>query len=113
MAFIDIVLWLAAVAAVAAVIRLYRTDRAREAISRGSEIVATAAGPIEYAAAGDGFPLLSIHGAGGPVCRGADPWRETDPLRYRGHLLVGHGPEVRAAVRGFLDDARALPEAAP
>jgi pimeloyl-ACP methyl ester carboxylesterase len=44
--------------------------RARDAASRGSLIAATTAGPIEYAESGAGFPLLSIHGAGGGYDQG-------------------------------------------
>lgn len=42
---------------------------AREAISH-SQIVAAATGPIEYAEAGAGTPVLSIHGAGGGFDQG-------------------------------------------
>jgi pimeloyl-ACP methyl ester carboxylesterase len=38
---------------------------ARERISVGSEIVETPCGPIEYAAVGEGAPVLVVHGAGG------------------------------------------------
>lgn len=45
----------------------YRRDlrRAHKRISAGSRIVDTPCGPIEYAVAGDGPPLLVVHGAGG------------------------------------------------
>jgi pimeloyl-ACP methyl ester carboxylesterase len=45
----------------------YRRDiqRARERISAGSRIAETPCGPIEYAQAGDGPPVLVVHGAGG------------------------------------------------
>lgn len=44
----------------------YRIEirRARAAVE-GARIAATAVGPIEYAQAGQGVPVLSIHGAGG------------------------------------------------
>lgn len=44
--------------------------QARSAIGRDSVVVNTAAGPIEYAEKGEGFPLLSIHGAGGGYDQG-------------------------------------------
>ena len=44
--------------------------RARHAASRDSLIANTAVGPIEYAEKGAGFPLLSIHGAGGGYDQG-------------------------------------------
>jgi pimeloyl-ACP methyl ester carboxylesterase len=45
----------------------YRRDirRARERISTGSRTVETPRGPIEYATAGNGPPILVVHGAGG------------------------------------------------
>jgi 2-hydroxy-6-oxonona-2,4-dienedioate hydrolase len=45
----------------------YRRDlrRAHARISANSRIVHTPCGPIEYAAAGDGRPVLVVHGAGG------------------------------------------------
>jgi pimeloyl-ACP methyl ester carboxylesterase len=50
----------------------YRRDivRAYERISTGSEIAQTRCGPIEYAVAGEGPPLLSVHGAGGGFDQG-------------------------------------------
>ena len=51
----------------------YRQDvaGARERLSRGSQVAATACGPIEYAAEGAGPPLLVVHGAGGGFDQGA------------------------------------------
>jgi pimeloyl-ACP methyl ester carboxylesterase len=45
----------------------YRRDlnAAREGLARGSRLIQTACGPIEYSEAGSGTPVLSIHGAGG------------------------------------------------
>jgi pimeloyl-ACP methyl ester carboxylesterase len=53
--------------AAAVIFLLYSRDlsRARADANRGSQIVATAAGPIEYGERGTGTPLLVIHGAGG------------------------------------------------
>jgi pimeloyl-ACP methyl ester carboxylesterase len=47
-------------------------DRARERISTGSQIVQTRCGPIEYAIAGEGDPVLVVHGAGGGFDQGMD-----------------------------------------
>lgn len=44
--------------------------RARDAARRNSELIDTDMDPIEYAEAGDGVPLLSIHGAGGGFDQG-------------------------------------------
>ena len=59
-------------AAAALALWLYQTDlqRARRAARRGSQIIETDAGPIEYAERGAGIPLLSIHGAGGGFDQG-------------------------------------------
>jgi pimeloyl-ACP methyl ester carboxylesterase len=47
-------------------------ERARERIATGSRIAETPCGPIEYAVAGDGPPLLIVHGAGGGFDQGLD-----------------------------------------
>jgi 2-hydroxy-6-oxonona-2,4-dienedioate hydrolase len=48
------------------VLAAYRSDigRAHDAV-QGAPVAETSAGPIEYAEAGQGTPVLSIHGAGG------------------------------------------------
>lgn len=55
-----------------AVIARYQNDihQARERIASISRIVQTPCGPIEYAVAGDGAPILVIHGAGGGYDQG-------------------------------------------
>jgi 2-hydroxy-6-oxonona-2,4-dienedioate hydrolase len=52
----------------------YRRDihQARERVSTGSQIVQTPCGPIEYALAGDGPPVLVVHGAGGGYDQGLE-----------------------------------------
>jgi pimeloyl-ACP methyl ester carboxylesterase len=52
----------------------YQRDiaQARERVSSGSQVVQTPCGPIEYAAAGDGKPVLVVHGAGGGYDQGMD-----------------------------------------
>lgn len=45
---------------------------AHERVSTGSRIVQTACGPIEYAEAGDGEPVLIVHGAGGGFDQGME-----------------------------------------
>lgn len=52
----------------------YQRDirRARERILAASQIAETACGPIEYAVAGDGPPVLVVHGAGGGFDQGLD-----------------------------------------
>jgi pimeloyl-ACP methyl ester carboxylesterase len=61
----------ASAAGIAAYFR-YRKDikSIRAAIDSGSTIAETAAGPIEYAEAGEGEPMLVIHGAGGGYDQG-------------------------------------------
>ena len=50
----------------------YRHDvaRARARVGIGSQIAQTPCGPIEYAAAGNGPPVLIVHGAGGGFDQG-------------------------------------------
>ena len=52
----------------------YQRDisKARHRIAVGSQIIQTACGPIEYAEAGTGPPLLVVHGAGGGYDQGMD-----------------------------------------
>ena len=47
--------------------RSYSADlaTARARVASGSQVASTACGPIEYAVAGSGTPMLLIHGAGG------------------------------------------------
>ena len=70
---LGIVLLLALAAAVA-VYASYRRDmdEALERISVGSRIAQTPCGPIEYASAGEGEPVLIVHGAGGGIDQGMD-----------------------------------------
>lgn len=51
----------------------YRSDlrQATARIATGSELVDTPCGPIEYAVAGKGAPVLVVHGAGGGFDQGA------------------------------------------
>lgn len=44
--------------------------RAWDRVTTGSQIAQTAGGPIEYAAAGSGSPVLVVHGAGGGFDQG-------------------------------------------
>jgi len=68
-------------------------DRAVDQISHGSTMIDTAAGPIEYAERGAGYPLLSIHGAGGGYDQGLSNVAD----------LVGEGYRVIAPSRfGYL-----------
>jgi len=68
-------------------------ESARNRVANGSTIAQTPCGPIEYAMAGDGPPVLVIHGAGGGFDQGMDI----------GMDLVGHGFRVIAVSRfGYL-----------
>jgi pimeloyl-ACP methyl ester carboxylesterase len=57
----------------------YQRDihRARERVAAGSRIAHTPCGPIEYAVAGEGLPVLVVHGAGGGYDQGLDIARAT------------------------------------
>lgn len=64
----------AIVAAIGAVTYFYQRDigHARERVASGSQIAQTACGPIEFAEAGTGAPVLVVHGAGGGFDQGID-----------------------------------------
>ena len=63
-----------AVVAIAAVVLAYRNDldAAFERVTTGSQVVQTPCGAIEYASAGEGDPVLVVHGAGGGFDQGMD-----------------------------------------
>src|SRR4030095_14130680 len=65
----------------------YRRDihQARQRVSTGSRIVHTPCGPIEYAFAGDGPPVLLVHGAGGGYDQGLEIG---DPLVKSGFRVI-------------------------
>jgi 2-hydroxy-6-oxonona-2,4-dienedioate hydrolase len=69
-----IVTFVVVVAGIAVSYVAYRDDidQAFRRISTGSQIVQTACGPIEYAIAGTGTPVLVRHGAGGGFDQGMD-----------------------------------------
>ncbi len=77
----------AVVIALGAVTYFYQRDiqQARARIARGSEIADTPCGPIEYAVAGQGPPVLVVHGAGGGFDQGLDFAR---PLAARGFRII-------------------------
>lgn len=64
----------AVVAGLGVTIYFYQRDiqSARDRVASGSQIVQTPCGPIEYAVAGDGPPVLVVHGAGGGFDQGMD-----------------------------------------
>jgi pimeloyl-ACP methyl ester carboxylesterase len=97
--------------------------RARERISAGSRIVETPVGPIEYGSAGQGPPVLVVHGGGGGFDQGlevADPlvrsgFRAVAPSRfgYLGTPLPDDAsPAAQADAYAGLLDALDLPRAA-
>jgi 2-hydroxy-6-oxonona-2,4-dienedioate hydrolase len=65
----------------------YRRDlqHAHERVSTGSHLVQTPCGPIEYALAGDGPPVLVVHGAGGGYDQGLELG---EPLVHRGFRII-------------------------
>lgn len=64
----------AVVAGLGAATYFYHRDiqQARHRVASGSQIAQTPCGPIEYAVAGDGPPVLVVHGAGGGFDQGLD-----------------------------------------
>jgi pimeloyl-ACP methyl ester carboxylesterase len=74
----------------------YRRDlrAASERVARGSHIIETECGPIEYGTAGTGPPVLVIHGAGGGYDQGL----------LIGSLILGEDYQVIAPSRfGYLN----------
>ena len=65
----------------------YRSDieAARARVSAGSEIAQTPCGPIEYATAGNGPPVLIVHGAGGGYDQG---FEFAEPLVRGGFRVI-------------------------
>jgi pimeloyl-ACP methyl ester carboxylesterase len=88
--------------------RSYRRDihRAYERISTGSRIAETRCGPIEYATAGEGPPVLSVHGAGGGFDQGLEIGEPLARAGYRviamsrfGYLRTPLPPDASAAAQ--------------
>ena len=84
----------------------YRRDiaQARSAAVTASIVAPTSAGPIEYATAGEGEPVLSIHGTGGGWDQGLAAASGLVPLGYQviapsrfGYLRTPMPPEHSAA----------------
>lgn len=65
----------------------YRRDlgAARARVAAGSSIADTRHGPVEYALAGNGAPVLMVHGAGGGYDQGLDIG---EPLIKKGFRLI-------------------------
>jgi 2-hydroxy-6-oxonona-2,4-dienedioate hydrolase len=66
---------------------MYHRDlqHVRARVSTGSHLVQTPCGPIEYALAGDGPPVLVVHGAGGGYDQGLELG---EPLVNRGFRII-------------------------
>ena len=82
----------------------------RDCVDRGSTIAETVAGPIEYAEAGAGEPLLLIHGAGGGYDQGlliardfGEGHRVIAPSRF-GYLKTPVPEDARSLARATLTD---------
>jgi len=77
----------AVVAALGAAAYFYQRDiqQARDRVASGSVIAQTPCGAIEYAVAGDGEPVLVVHGAGGGFDQGLDLG---NPLAARGFRVI-------------------------
>jgi len=98
-------------------------DRARARVATGSQIAATRCGPIEYAEAGQGPPVLLVHGAGGGFDQGMDlgaglaraGFRVIAPSRFgylRTPLPADASAEAQADAHACLLDALAVRQAA-
>lgn len=98
-------------------------DAAQTRVSSGSRIADTPCGPIEYAVAGAGTPVLVVHGAGGGFDQGLEFGR---PLAERGYRVIAPSrfgylrtplppdasPAAQADAYACLLDALKLPRAA-
>jgi pimeloyl-ACP methyl ester carboxylesterase len=113
----------AAVVAAAGVAYWHDIDRAQERVSTGSQIVQTPCGPIEYASAGEGDPVLVAHGAGGGFDQGLDfakglaaaGLRVVAMSRFgylRTPLPADASPAAQADAHACLLDALGIPRAA-
>ncbi len=117
------VLWggaatLLAIGATAGTVK-YRGDiaAAKQALATGSQIIATGSGTMEYAEAGNGPPVLMIHGTGGGFDQGlafaaplvAAGWRVIAPSRF-GYLRSDYpaDPSSQAQADAFADLLDAL-----
>ena len=72
-------------------------ERARARISTGSRIAASRCGPIEYAEAGAGPPVLLVHGAGGGFDQGLEVGEGLARAGFRAREIYGdftRGPLV-------------------
>jgi 2-hydroxy-6-oxonona-2,4-dienedioate hydrolase len=89
----------------------------------GSQLVDTACGPIEYASAGEGAPLLVVHGSGGGHDQGmafarpllARGFRVIAPSRFgylRTPMPADASPQAQADAHACLLDALGLPAVA-
>jgi pimeloyl-ACP methyl ester carboxylesterase len=97
-------------------------DAAQTRVSSGSRIADTPCGPIEYAVAGAGTPVLVVHGAGGGFDQGLEFGR---PLAERGYRVIAPSrfgylrsplppdasPAAQADAYACLLDALKLPKA--
>ena len=103
----------------------YRRDlnAARARIASGSQIANTVCGAIEYATAGDGPPILLIHGAGGGWDQGLEAGHTLADSRYRliamsrfGYLRTPQpadtSPRAQADAHACLLDALHIPRVA-
>lgn len=65
----------------------YRSDidQARARVATGSRVISTPCGPIEYAEAGSGPAILSVHGAGGGFDQGL---ALASPFAARGYRVI-------------------------
>jgi pimeloyl-ACP methyl ester carboxylesterase len=122
---VAILIGLVLVASLVVVTVLYQRDirQARKRVAVGSQVVETPCGPIEYAVAGEGVPVLVVHGAGGGFDQGLDALK---PLARQGLQLIGMSrfgylrtalpPDASAAAQAdahaCLLDALAIPRAA-
>jgi pimeloyl-ACP methyl ester carboxylesterase len=113
----------AVLAAAGGVAYWHDIDRAKERVSTGGKTVQTPCGPIEYAIAGEGDPLLVVHGAGGGFDQGMEFARDltarglrviaVSRFGYLGTPLPADAsPAAQADAHACLLDALGIPRSA-
>ncbi|PMR71655.1 alpha/beta fold hydrolase [Halomonas heilongjiangensis] len=120
-----ILIGLVLVVSLVVVTAYYQRDihQARERVAVGSQVVETPCGPIEYAVAGEGVPVLVVHGAGGGFDQGLDALEtlageglQLIAMSRFGYLRTPLPPDASAAAQAdahaCLLDALEIPRAA-
>jgi len=124
----QIILSVAGITSAGLLTATYRTYRrhirnAWARVSKGSSVIDTKGGPIEYASIGEGVPLIVVHGAGGGFDQALDFAGVLNRAGFRCIFISRFGylqtplsldasPEAQADLYACLLDSLGIPEAA-